>query len=800
MLNKLFKILLTIIIIIVFLVFIDKFNKKDITKGSLNLITNYVTGDLTFFQAEYGLYEFEYKYDADYYFAIGYLQAVDRLWQLDYIRRKYNGDLSEILGDKYILQDKFYRCFGIKVYADRLFNTLSKNEKELFINYTNGINYYLTQNENKLSFEFNHLNYKPKPWTPQDILINYIFFIIENDKYKDYDLIGNINKYKRDLELDTTLNKNSKRNTIDLIDSFIENISNNNLFSFYKNDFVNEVKSLIDSNNTNLNNSKRVNLIDTNKKFLSYFKYDKLDFLNNYYPIVSNKENQSSFEFTIIGLPLSIIKLSNILHNKNTLENKKQINQRNINSVVYLKKIIEHFTKDFYSQNNVKFPLNLKKASSSLKGKTLMYVIDTLNIKSKTPIQFYKRNFENAENIISDYSINNQNLIDSVYITFALDSAFFDNAHKILKYYLFLTNQKKNFNLNRNIDLTNIIEHNNEVNETYKNIVNLDVQNFINDELEYNIAQLSNVTIKDIKLLQNISSNEVVNKLLNILKLEGYKWYGQDSKTKIPTQNYELNELYLKLLLYNKNENMLKQDISIQNIKNRYKNSIIYNYLEKNNINNFKNDFLQLMINEMNVDLNLISNDSSFMKKNYYNSFHKINSTKYETRNLYNLRNYFEKYEYILNKNKNITYKDSVLQIFKKVFFKTINKFEQQNIKDLNCRLTILHPLGVEGIFKNSLNFEIVQKGNFGSINHLNNVKNDYFNGLTGHSVRFIYDYSKQDVYYTMYGGTSSNFVNENYNNHLILWSNTGYLKYSLKKFIKSNKNRNYILKISKNN
>ena len=35
----------------------------------------------------------------DLFFAHGYVQAQDRLWQLDYLRRQANGRLSEIFGD-----------------------------------------------------------------------------------------------------------------------------------------------------------------------------------------------------------------------------------------------------------------------------------------------------------------------------------------------------------------------------------------------------------------------------------------------------------------------------------------------------------------------------------------------------------------------------------------------------------------------------------------------------------------------------------------------------------------------------
>lgn len=793
MLNKLFKILLTIIIIVVFLVFIDNFNKKDINKGSQNLNTNYVNSDLIFYQADYGLYEFDYKNNDDYYFAIGYLHAVDRLWQLDFIRRKYSGELAEILGEKYVLQDKFYRCFNIKHFAEKFFISLPKNEKEIFINYTNGINYYVTQNENQLSFEFNHLNYKPRPWNPQDIIANYLFFIIENDKYKDFALVEKLNNYKSDVESDSTINKMIKRKSLDFVDSFIQKITNNNLFALYENDFINELKLIVDTNKTNQNHSKLITHIDDKKGFLSYFKYDKLDYINDYYPIVSRSETQTNFEYSIVGLPFSILKICNGRSDLEIQNNVDVTKISNTNQAVYLKQIIDNYSKDYYSQNIKKSILNFKIFNQLANRKTIKYDVDTLKIKAKTPIQFYKRNIENSEFIISDYSYKNQELNDSAIVTFKLDSVYLENAIKILQKYLSLQSGNQNSNQvvkqNSSEDLTQNTLLKSETMNKNNNNKKLDIQNFINKELYVNISQLSNITIKDVKLLQNISNNELTNKLLNIIKSEQFNLYKENSNINIHIRNVELKDLYLKVLIYNKNENMFKKDIEIQNLIKKHKTSKIYKYFEKNNINTFKNDFLQLLISELNKELK-INNIEGKENTKYSN-----NSIKFEPQKLYNLYNYFEDINMSIRNNNQ--FKDSIQQTFRNVFIKTIQKFEKLDIKKLNSKIKVLHPLSFDGILSSSLNFEILQKGNFGSINHLNNIKNEYFDGVLGHSVRLIYDFAKQDVYYTMYGGTSSNFVNENYNNHLILWSNSGYLKYSLKNRKDDNTKQNYILKIS---
>lgn len=46
-------------------------------------------------------------------FALGYVHAVDRLWQMEYLRHIAQGRLSEIFGEKTINVDRTLRTVGI---------------------------------------------------------------------------------------------------------------------------------------------------------------------------------------------------------------------------------------------------------------------------------------------------------------------------------------------------------------------------------------------------------------------------------------------------------------------------------------------------------------------------------------------------------------------------------------------------------------------------------------------------------------------------------------------------------------
>ena len=51
--------------------------------------------------------------DEDLFFAYGYAMAQDRLWQMDYLRRKATGRLAEVLGPAALPQDVLARTVGI---------------------------------------------------------------------------------------------------------------------------------------------------------------------------------------------------------------------------------------------------------------------------------------------------------------------------------------------------------------------------------------------------------------------------------------------------------------------------------------------------------------------------------------------------------------------------------------------------------------------------------------------------------------------------------------------------------------
>ena len=102
--------------------------------------------------------------DSDMWFAVGYLQAQDRLFQLDIQRRLFSGTLSEVLGNVTLSNDIFMRSVGLERDAQEVYNAVLKNATvdhdqhsmkllESIDSYSNGIYFYIDQH-NPLPFEF----------------------------------------------------------------------------------------------------------------------------------------------------------------------------------------------------------------------------------------------------------------------------------------------------------------------------------------------------------------------------------------------------------------------------------------------------------------------------------------------------------------------------------------------------------------------------------------------------------------------------------------------------------------------
>jgi penicillin amidase len=127
------------------------------------------------------------------YFAVGYLQARDRLFQMDLQRRLAGGNLSGAFGERALQSDRFRRRMGFTDAARATWAGLQGTEAEPAVRaYTAGVNRYVETGP--LPPEFALAGYEPRRWRPVDTLLV--------DKQIAWTLSGNFADLRRAVAVD----------------------------------------------------------------------------------------------------------------------------------------------------------------------------------------------------------------------------------------------------------------------------------------------------------------------------------------------------------------------------------------------------------------------------------------------------------------------------------------------------------------------------------------------------------------------------------------------------------------------
>ena len=102
--------------------------------------------------------------------ALGYVTAQDRLFQMDLLRRRASGRLSEIVGKIAIEADKRQRVIGFNRVTQAIVANFSDEQREILVAHADGVNAFIRQMDTA-PFEFLLLGYQPEPWTVEDSLL-----------------------------------------------------------------------------------------------------------------------------------------------------------------------------------------------------------------------------------------------------------------------------------------------------------------------------------------------------------------------------------------------------------------------------------------------------------------------------------------------------------------------------------------------------------------------------------------------------------------------------------------------------
>ncbi len=139
--------------------------------GELTL--NGLKGEVEVLFDAYGVPHIYAQTMEDAYFALGYVHAQDRLFQMEMLRRAAGGRLAEILGEDLLPVDKFFRTLGLNHFAQehaaKFLSADTADYQRAAFAYQRGVNQYVTTG--KTPIEFTIMGIPKQAFTPEDIYL-----------------------------------------------------------------------------------------------------------------------------------------------------------------------------------------------------------------------------------------------------------------------------------------------------------------------------------------------------------------------------------------------------------------------------------------------------------------------------------------------------------------------------------------------------------------------------------------------------------------------------------------------------
>src|SRR5258706_2030798 len=122
---------------------------------------------------DYGIPHIYAENEEDAYFALGYVHAQDRLFQMEMLRRAAGGRLSEILGPDLLKVDKLFRTLGLnrfaREHAQKFLGADTADFQKETLAYQRGINQFIKTA--KTQIEFSIIGIPKEEFTPQDVYL-----------------------------------------------------------------------------------------------------------------------------------------------------------------------------------------------------------------------------------------------------------------------------------------------------------------------------------------------------------------------------------------------------------------------------------------------------------------------------------------------------------------------------------------------------------------------------------------------------------------------------------------------------
>lgn len=138
------------------------------------LVIEGLTADVTVYYDEYGVPHIFAENEHDLFFAQGYITARERMFSMDVTRLAGRGELSSLFGEITIDDDKYLKTIGLYRAAEKEYESIPEDIKEVISAYTEGVNAYIHDTKH-LPREYVILGAKPSPWLPEDSVVTALF-------------------------------------------------------------------------------------------------------------------------------------------------------------------------------------------------------------------------------------------------------------------------------------------------------------------------------------------------------------------------------------------------------------------------------------------------------------------------------------------------------------------------------------------------------------------------------------------------------------------------------------------------
>jgi len=160
-----------LVIVLALLILAYQLSTRSFPTVSGSLTVHGIVSPVSIERDEFGVPHIFAESAIDAWFAAGFVQAQDRMWQMDLIRRAGEGRLAEILGPEALPIDRMFRTLGLRAIAAQTVPLLDAETLAALDAYARGVNAALAEQQGRYAIEFDMLGFEPEPWEPRHTLL-----------------------------------------------------------------------------------------------------------------------------------------------------------------------------------------------------------------------------------------------------------------------------------------------------------------------------------------------------------------------------------------------------------------------------------------------------------------------------------------------------------------------------------------------------------------------------------------------------------------------------------------------------